>query len=151
MPPDAPDRPVAGRVAAVAAGCLPIAVAVAVGAGVERVTGIPTVVAGLVALTAALVASPRLLEVTQPAADVLLRVLPALFVPLVAGVAGAGDEVLAAWPAALAAVLVSVPVGFVVTARSAGRGLADAPGPLGPPDAPGPPDATGPPDVPGAP
>jgi putative effector of murein hydrolase LrgA (UPF0299 family) len=121
MTPEARDRPVAGRVAAVAVGCLPIAAAVAVGAGVERVIGIPTVVAGLVALTAALVASPRLLEVTRPAADVLLRLLPALFVPLVAGVAGAGDQVLAAWPAAVAAVLVSVPVGFLVTAALAGR------------------------------
>ena len=122
MPPEARDRPPVGRVVAVAVGCLPIAAAVAVGAGVERVTGIPTVVAGLVALTAALVASPRLLQMTRPAADVLLRLLPALFVPLVAGVAGAGDQVLAAWPAALAAVLVSVPVGFLVTAARAGRG-----------------------------
>lgn len=122
MPPEARDRPPVGRVVAVAVGCLPIAAAVAVGAGVERVTGIPTVVAGLVALTAALVASPRLLQMTRPAADVLLRLLPALFVPLVAGVAGAGDQVLAAWPAALAAVLVSVPVGFLVTAALAGRG-----------------------------
>lgn len=128
MPSDARDRPVAARLAAVAVGGLPIAVALAVGAGVERVTGIPAVVAGLVALTAALVACPRLLEVTQPAADVLLRLLPALFVPLVAGVAGAGDEVLAAWPAALVAVLVSVPVGFVVTARVAGRGREGTPG-----------------------
>ena len=121
MTPEASDHPVTQRVAAVAVGCLPIAAAVAVGAGVDRVIGIPTVAAGLVALTAALVASPRLLEVTRPAADVLLRLLPALFVPLVAGVAGAGDQVLAAWPAALAAVLVSVPVGFLVTAALAGR------------------------------
>jgi putative effector of murein hydrolase LrgA (UPF0299 family) len=74
---------------------VPVLPAVAVGAGVERVTGVPAVVAGLVALTVVLVASPRLLAVVQPAADVLLRLLPALFVPLVAGV---GGDVRSAWP-----------------------------------------------------
>jgi putative effector of murein hydrolase LrgA (UPF0299 family) len=108
------------RSVAVGVGCVPVLVAVVVGAAVERVTGVPTVVAGLVALTAALVASPRLLAVVQPAADLLLRLLPALFVPLVAGVAGVGGDVRSAWPAALAAIVVSVPAGFLVTARLAG-------------------------------
>ena len=96
-------------------------VGLAVGAGlvVEALTGLPAVVAGLVLLTAALVASPRLLEVVTPVAGVLLRVLPALFVPLCAGVVGVGGAVRSSWPAALAAVAVSVPAGFVVTARLA--------------------------------
>ena len=132
------DEPVGRRLASVAAGCVPIAAAVAVGAGVERLTAFPGVVTGLVALTAALVASPRLLELVQPAADALLRLLPALFVPLVAGIVGVAGDVRSAWPAALAAVAVSVPAGFLVTARLA-RNLAAAPPdppPAAPPDPP---------------
>jgi holin-like protein len=112
------------RVVAVGAGSVPILAALGVGVGVARVTGIPAVVAGLVVLTLALVASPRLLALVQPAADLLLRLLPALFVPLVVGVAGIGGDVRAAWPAALAAIVVSVPAGFVATGWLArtGRG-----------------------------
>ena len=123
---------------ALAGGAVPIAAAVGVGAGVERLTGVPGVVAGLVALTAALVASPRLLALAEPAAAVLLRCLPALFVPLCAGIVGVGGPVRAAWPAAVAAVAVSVPVGFVVTARlAAGLAPADA-DPADPAPGPGP-------------
>lgn len=117
------DEPVGRRLASVAVGCVPIAAAVAVGAGTERATGFPGVVTGLVALCGALIVSPRLLDLVQPAADLLLRLLPALFVPLVAGVAGVGGDIRAAWPAGLAAVAVSVPLGFLVTARLA-RGVA---------------------------
>ena len=100
-------------------GGVPIGIAVAVGARVERLTGFPGVVAGLVALTAVLVASPRLLVLVEPAARVLLRCLPALFVPLCAGIVGVGGPIRSAWPAAVVAVVVSVPFGFVVTARLA--------------------------------
>jgi len=115
-------------------------VGVAVGAGlvVEALTGLPAVVAGLVLLTVALVASPGLLALVEPVAGVLLRVLPALFVPLCVGVGGA---VRASWPVAVAAVLVSVPAGFVVTARlarAAGPGPAPSPGPAAGPVVPGP-------------
>jgi putative effector of murein hydrolase LrgA (UPF0299 family) len=102
-------------------------------------------VAGLVLLTVALVASPGLLALVEPVAGVLLRVMPALFVPLCAGVVGVGGAVRASWPAAVAAVAVSVPVGFVVTARLApalgpdDRGPDDpAPDAFGPAGGPGP-------------
>jgi putative effector of murein hydrolase LrgA (UPF0299 family) len=119
MEPEASSESVGRRVAVLAAGVVPIAAAVGAGWGIERLTGIPTVVAGLVVLAVALVASPRLLALVEPAASVLVRVLPALFIPLCAGIVTAGGVLREAWPAALVAVAVSVPLGFVVTARLA--------------------------------
>jgi putative effector of murein hydrolase LrgA (UPF0299 family) len=107
------------RVLDLVVGAVPIGAAVGVGTVVEDVTGVPAVVAGLVALTVALVASPPLAAAVEPAASLLLRLMPGLFVPLCAGVVLVGGDVRRAWPVAVVAVLVSVPAGFLVTARLA--------------------------------
>lgn len=88
------------------------------GEGIDRATGLlPGPVLGLVLLAALLTARPSLHEVVAPVADVLLRVLPLLFVPAVVAVgAVAGDVEVAA---AVVACAVSVPVGFAIAARVA--------------------------------
>ncbi len=94
-----------------------IAACWALGEGFAHVTGdvLPGPVAGLLALTAVLVVRPGLQERVAPVAGALVRALPLLFVPAVVAVgAVTGDVDVAAFVVAL---LVSVPVGFAVTAR----------------------------------
>jgi putative effector of murein hydrolase LrgA (UPF0299 family) len=84
-----------------------------VGRAVESLTGFPAAIAGLLVVAAVLLAVPAATERVGPAADVTIRWLPLLFVPLAVG----GVPVLldAAAPLGIA-VVTSVPVGFVVTA-----------------------------------
>jgi putative effector of murein hydrolase LrgA (UPF0299 family) len=90
------------------------------GAGelVEQAVGsLPGPVVGLVLLAAVLLLRPGLDEVVAPVAALLVRALPLLFVPAVVAVAAVRGEVDVV--AAVLAVAVSVPVGFVVAARLA--------------------------------
>ena len=101
----------------VAAGIVAIAAAWVVGLGVDAATGLPDPVAGLVVLAAVLVAWPAALDVVAPVADAVVRLLPLLFIPAVVAVAAVEGDV--AIGAAIAAVVVSVPVAFGIAARLA--------------------------------
>lgn len=95
-------------------------IAAAWGAG-ELVEGtvdaLPGPVVGLLLLAAVLLAVPGLDTTVAPAAGVLVRALPLLFVPAVVAVGAVEGDV--AIVAGVAAVAVSVPVGFAVAARLA--------------------------------
>lgn len=97
-----------------AAGVAVIAAAWALGEAMQAVTGFPAPVAGLLILTLALVVRPQGLERVGPTADLVIRWLPLLFVPVAVGGAAAIMDVDAG--ALAAAVVVSVPTGFVLTA-----------------------------------
>lgn len=107
----------AGLVPGHVGGLLLIGPAWAAGLVIEALVDLPAPIAGLVVLAAALLVSPRGIEAVGPTADLAIRWLPLLFVPL----AVSGASVLAAsQPAALlVAVAVSVPAGFAVIARLA--------------------------------
>ena len=85
-----------------------------VGHVVEAVSGLPAAVAGLLVLAVALTIWPTALRVVAPTADIAIRVLPLLFVPVaIAGAVALADSDAVALAVAVG---VSVPVGFVVTA-----------------------------------
>ena len=78
---------------------------------------LPGPVAGLLLLAALLVARPGLQDDVAPVAGVMIRALPLLFVPAVVAIGAVTGDVDVA--ALVVAMVVSVPVGFVVTARLA--------------------------------
>lgn len=85
-----------------------------IGVVIENTLGVPAPIAGLVLFTAALTIWPTAGARIMPTAEVVSRWLPMLFVPLaVGGAAVVGEHS----PIAIAlAILVSVPLGFVVVA-----------------------------------
>lgn len=93
-----------------------IAAAWVAGLGIEACTGFPAAIAGLLVLAAVLLVAPSVTERVGPAADLTVRWLPLLFVPLAVG--GVPVLVGAAVPLGIT-VVTSVPVGFVVVARLA--------------------------------
>lgn len=93
-----------------------IAVAWVTGRGIEALTGFPAAIAGLLVLATVLLAAPSVTERVGPAAELTVRWLPLLFVPLAVG--GVPVLVGAAVPLGVA-VVASVPVGFLVVARLA--------------------------------
>lgn len=114
----APDSRSLGRLLARhVRGLVRIALAWSAGLAIAALLGFPASIGGLVVLAGWLLASPQAMDAVEPTADVAVRWLPLLFVPL----AVEGASVLAeADPAAVAvAVLVSVPAGYAVVARLA--------------------------------
>ncbi len=97
-------------------GFVGIAAAWVAGLGVEALTDFPAAIAGLLVLAAVLLAAPSVTERVGPAADLIVRWLPLLFVPLAVG--GVPVLIGAAVPLGVA-VVASVPVGFLVVARLA--------------------------------
>ena len=98
-------------------GIAAIGAAWGLGQAVEALVGFPAPIAGLVILAAAALLWPGALERIGATADLAVRWLPLLFVPWAIGGASVLGEVDAA--ALVAAVAVSVPIGFVVAARLA--------------------------------
>lgn len=98
-------------------GLIAIAGAWVAGLVVESLIGFPAPISGLLILAVVLLVSPPALDRLAPTADATIRWLPLLFVPVTVG--GATALVDADTVALLAAVVVSVPVGFVVVATLA--------------------------------
>lgn len=114
----APEPRSPGRlIARHAGGLVLIALAWSAGLAITALLGFPAAIGGLVVLAGWLLVSPRAMGAVEPTADVAVRWLPLLFVPL----AVEGASVLAeADPGAVTvAVLVSVPAGYAVVARLA--------------------------------
>ena len=100
-----------------ARGLLVIGLAWAAGLAVALLVDFPASIAGLVLLATWLLASPQAMHSAAPTADVTIRWLPLLFVPL--AVEGASVLVEGDPGAVAVAVAVSVPAGFAVVARLA--------------------------------
>jgi len=100
-----------------ALGVAAVALSWALGQGVQAVFGFPAPVAGLLILAVGLLVCPGALDRLGPTADIAIRWLPLLFVPVAIGGASAvGDFDVGALATA---VTVSVPVGFAVAALMA--------------------------------
>lgn len=95
-------------------GLVVIALAWAAGLAAATLVDFPASIAGLVVLSAWLLVSPRAMHAVGPTADLTVRWLPLLFVPL--AVEGASILVEADPAAVAVAVAVSVPAGFAVVA-----------------------------------
>lgn len=97
-----------------AVGCAAVLASYGLGCVIESLVGVPAPLAGLVLYAIATLLSPSALRRTGPTADGIVRWLPLLFVPLaVGGLAVVGDNS----PLAIAlAIVVSVPIGFLVAA-----------------------------------